>query len=132
MSAAEIAQRALAQIGVPFRLHGRCAGEALDCVGLIAVALGDIAQRCDVPMHYTLRGDFEDVVKQYFETVGLQKCNAPFADGDIVLVRAVPGQSHLMVRVEDGFVHAHAGLRKIVLTPGAALWPVTGAWRAKC
>jgi murein DD-endopeptidase / murein LD-carboxypeptidase len=133
MSAADdIARRALEQIGIPFRLHGRCAGEALDCVGLVAVALGDIAQRCAVPMNYTLRGDFEGVVEHYFKSVGMKTCTAPYADGDIVLVRAAPGQFHLMVRAHQGFVHAHAGLRKIVLTPGASLWPVTRAWRAIC
>jgi murein DD-endopeptidase / murein LD-carboxypeptidase len=132
MSAADIGRRALAQVGVPFRLHGRCAGEALDCVGLVAVALGEITGRCDVPMHYTLRGDFADVVDRYFESVGLKKCTEPFADGDIVLVCVAPKQSHLMVRADGGFVHAHAGLRKIVLTPGPPLWPVTGAWRATC
>ena len=38
-SGGDAAERALAQIGTPFRLHGRTAGVALDCVGLAAHAV---------------------------------------------------------------------------------------------
>jgi murein DD-endopeptidase / murein LD-carboxypeptidase len=128
MSGAQIAERAKAQLGVPFRLHGRLPGEALDCVGLVAVALGDLATQ-PVPIHYSLRGDFLELVARFFAHNTFQKCCAPFQDGDIVIVRAAPGQLHLIVCASDGFVHAHAGLRKIVFTPGAPLWPVLGHWR---
>jgi murein DD-endopeptidase / murein LD-carboxypeptidase len=121
-----IAQRALAQIGTPFRLHGRCAGEALDCVGLVAVAIN--VQEA-TPFNYSLRGDFEYDVIRFFNAANFHKCCAAFLDGDIVLVEASPRQLHLMVAAKDGFVHAHAGLRKITFTPGPPLWPVIGQWR---
>jgi murein DD-endopeptidase / murein LD-carboxypeptidase len=126
MRGAEIAQRAMAQIGTPFRLHGRCAGMALDCVGLVAVA---IDTEHAIPFNYTLRGNFENDVIHFFDVAGFQKCCAAFLDGDIVLVMAGPRQFHLMIAVQDGFVHADAGLRKITLTPGPPTWPVIGQWR---
>jgi murein DD-endopeptidase / murein LD-carboxypeptidase len=123
-----IAQRALAQIGTPFRLHGRCADEALDCVGLVALAI-NVQQA--TPFYYSLRGDFEYDVIRFFDAANFHKCCAAFLDGDIVLVEASPRQLHLMVAAKNGFVHAHAGLRKITFTPGPPLWPVIGQWRLK-
>ncbi|WP_317617053.1 hypothetical protein [Sphingobium sp. SCG-1] len=49
--------------------------------------------------------------------------------GDVVLVRAGAVQFHLMLKVPGGFVHAHAGLRRVVEMPGEPLWPVVGVWR---
>lgn len=49
--------------------------------------------------------------------------------GDIVLVRAGPGQMHLMIAVPDGHVHAHAGLGAVVDMPGALPWPELARWR---
>jgi murein DD-endopeptidase / murein LD-carboxypeptidase len=115
-------------LGVPFRLHGRLPGEALDCVGLVAVALGDIATQ-PVPIHYSLRGDFLELVAGFFTQKIFQECGAAFQDGDIVAVRTAPSQLHLIICASDGFVHAHAGLRKIVFTSGSPLWPVLGHWR---
>lgn len=121
-----IAKRALAQVGTPFRLHGRCAGTALDCVGLVAVAI-NVQQ--PTPFDYSIRGDFERDVIQFFDAAKFTKCCAAFLDGDIVLVEAAPRQHHLMIAAKNGFVHAHAGLRKIVHTPGEPAWPVIGQWR---
>lgn len=38
-------------------------------------------------------------------------------------------QLHLMIGTRDGIVHAHAGLGRVVLTPGPSPWPLLGAWR---
>jgi hypothetical protein len=51
--------------------------------------------------------------------------------GDILLVQAGPGQHHLVVLVENGFVHADAGLGRVVERPGAVIWPVLAAWRIR-
>jgi hypothetical protein len=40
-------------------------------------------------------------------------------------------QLHLGVRTADGFVHAHAGLRRVVETPGMPEWPLVGAYRRR-
>jgi hypothetical protein len=49
--------------------------------------------------------------------------------GDLLLVRPGAGQLHLMIRTHAGAVHADAALRRVVERPGAAPWPLVGAWR---
>lgn len=50
--------------------------------------------------------------------------------GDVLLVRPGPAQVHLLVCARDGrFVHAHAGLRRVVAMPGPHGWPVLRHWR---
>ena len=64
--------------------------------------------------------------------VGGRTCPVSPADaraGDVLLVEAGPGQHHFLVLVEEGFVHADAGLGRVVETPGAVPWPVIAAWR---
>ena len=124
----DIAARALTQIGTPFRLHGRRPGEALDCVGLVGFA---IQANNPVPLDYSLRGNFEPQVTAFFAAAGFEQCSTAFLDGDIVAVQAAPRQLHLMISARNGFVHAHAGLSKIVLTPGLPVWKVIGHWRIK-
>ena len=51
--------------------------------------------------------------------------------GDLALVRPGPLQLHLMIVTPGGHVHAHAGLGRVVETPGASPWPVIGHWRAE-
>ena len=49
--------------------------------------------------------------------------------GDLLLIAAGPGQLHLAVWTGAGIVQAHAGLRRVVETPG---WPgeaVAGVFR---
>src|SRR3546814_11269985 len=48
--------------------------------------------------------------------------------GDIVLVQAGVRQFHVMVFTGEGFIHAHAGLRRVVAMPGESPWPVIGVW----
>ena len=121
-------ERARAMIGVPFRLHGRSVA-GLDCVGLAAVALGRVASP-DVPCAYGLRSGDVARVEAWLRAAGLRPVEAGLP-GDLVLVRPGPLQLHLMVATGAGFVHAHAGLRRVVEMPGASPWPVIGWWRAE-
>jgi hypothetical protein len=45
----------------------------------------------------------------------------------------VPGsdQVHLAVRTGEGFVHAHAGIRRVVETPGIPEWPLVAVYRRR-
>jgi hypothetical protein len=124
----KVAARARALVGVRFRPQGRSADHGLDCVGLAALAAG-VPERL-VPADYRLRSVAGDGVEMlHFEgrarPVAVEQAEA----GDVLLVRYTPGQHHLLVLVEGGFVHAHAGLGRVVETPGTVAWPRIAAWR---
>lgn len=118
-----IADAARALIGVRFRLHGRDPATGLDCVGLAAAAAGVAA-----PTGYALRGGDPERIARACRAAGF----APAEDmrpGDLLLLRPGPGQLHLAVKTEAGFVHADAGLRRIVERPGRPEWEVMQIWR---
>lgn len=125
---ARIAAAARALVGTPFRFRGR-SERGVDCVGLAALAAERAGHGGRAPDHYGLRGGTVPQFEAWLRAAGLRLVDRAEA-GDLVLVRAGPGQCHLMVRVEGGFVHAHAGLRRVVEMPGEAPWPVLGIWRA--
>lgn len=125
VTASAIAARALLRVGVPFRLKGRNAA-GLDCIGLVADAIGV----ADVPVDYSLRGDYAGRVERYFADAGFGPVSGSPIPGDIVLVRTAPQQLHLMVAVLGGFVHAHAGLGRVVLTPAPSPYPIITIWRS--
>lgn len=128
MSAGErIAARARDLVGVRFRPQGRDRGCGLDCVGLAAAAAG--VSPAQAPSGYALRGGALAAIEERLAALGLRRATAP-APGDIVVVAAGPAQFHLIVLTEDGFVHADAGLRRVVERPGPPPWPVLGRWRA--
>ncbi|MHA6769956.1 peptidoglycan endopeptidase [Sphingobium ummariense] len=126
--AATVVAAARALVGVRFRLHGRSAATGLDCVGLAAVALERAGHGGAVPTRYGLRLSRTAPVEQWLREAGLR----PVEDagpGDLALVRPGPMQLHLMIVVPGGFVHAHAGLGRVVEMPGGSPWPVLGWWR---
>ena len=122
-----VAAAARAAVGVTYRLHGRDVAQGVDCVGLVALALaGGGARMGVVPTGYALRGGDPEAVAaaldEWFARGGGR------ADGDVLLFASGPGQLHLAVRAGGGLVHADAGLRRVVLRPGIAPWPLLGAW----
>lgn len=123
MSGAEIVAAARALVGAPFRLHGR-GRDGIDCVGLAAVATGR-----EPPCAYGLRSGDGARAEMWLRAAGLRAV-AEGAAGDVVLVRPGPMQLHLMIATDTGFVHANAGLGRVVETPGPSPWPVIGWWRA--
>jgi hypothetical protein len=48
-----------------------------------------------------------------------------------MLLEAGARQLHLAVRTSHGFVHAHAGIRRVVETPGMPEWPMIGVYRMR-
>jgi murein DD-endopeptidase / murein LD-carboxypeptidase len=121
----EIAARAIHCLRTPFRLYGRTPGIALDCVGLAGFA----ARLDDLPSEYTLRGKFIGKISAYMEQYAHCLCHGSLSSGDIVLVGCGPRQQHLMVKVSNGWVHAHAGLGRVVHMAGPSPWPVLAGWR---
>ena len=120
----DFAERARALVGTRFRPQGRDS-DGLDCVGVLLAAF-DIPST-GVPRNYQLRGrrkrELIERLSREFRKVRQLK------PGDVMLMEPAADQLHLGIRTVDGFVHAHAGLRRVVETPGMPEWPVTGFYR---
>ena len=124
-----IAERALSQVGTAFRKNGRLPDVGLDCVGLVGHALASD----NIPNYYSLRGDHMARIEDYFRRnfcFALTPSDA-VVSGDIAAVCCAPAQVHLLVRTDQGWVHAHAGLRRVVITPDPLPWPMLSIWRYK-
>lgn len=123
MTDAEIVAAARACVGARFRLHGRSVARGLDCVGVVALAYG----LAGVPAGYAMRGGDRQAIVAAIEA---HRLHATTNDrpGDLLLLGAGPFQHHLAVRTSGGFVHADAGLRRVVETPGEPCWPLFGRW----
>jgi hypothetical protein len=125
-----IARRATELVGTPFRLHGRKCEGGLDCVGVLAEALACAGHTFRIPCDYTLRGEYVERISAFFDracfrTLGHQR---PVA-GDILLCQPAERQLHFAIVATHGIIHAHAGLRRVVLTPHPVPWPIIGQWR---
>jgi cell wall-associated NlpC family hydrolase len=120
----DYAERARALVGTRFRPQGRGAG-GLDCVGLVLATFGLAGDRA--PGNYRLRGHREADAKRCLEQSFRRVCK--LAAGDVMLMQVAADQLHLAVRTNAGFVHAHAGIGRIVETPGMPEWPLLGIYR---
>lgn len=126
LTPARFAAAAEALVGAPFRLGGRDPATGLDCVGLVACALGE----ADTPQGYGLRN--ADITRHlaFAARSGFVAQTGPIARGDLVLAQPGPAQHHLLIASgHRRFVHAHAGLRRVVLHQGPLPWPELLCWR---
>jgi len=127
---AALAAAAERLVGVPFRPYGRDPARGLDCVGLVAAALAAIGRPASPPCGYRLRQVRVDGLLDAARLSGLGEATGPVEPGDVLLVRAGPVQPHLVIAATAaGFVHAHAGLGRVVLAPPPLGWPVERRWR---
>jgi lipoprotein Spr len=121
------AERARLLVGTRFRPQGR-ADDALDCVGVV---LRTFELDASIPKNYRLRGDHRSELERgllkRFRRVAMQQLRP----GDVMLLRVAHEQLHLGVRTNCGFVHAHAGIGRVVETPGLPDWPVLGVYRKR-
>lgn len=130
MSAAgdRIAARARTLVGTRFRPQGRDPAFGLDCVGTAAAAAGIPPER--VRSDYAARG--QDVAEVAEALCDLGWRSVPVGEakpGDVIVCEAGPAQIHVVISTGTGFVHADAGLRRVVERPLPLPWPVFGAWR---
>ncbi|WP_226018174.1 peptidoglycan endopeptidase [Novosphingobium sp. FKTRR1] len=123
---AALAAAAHGLIGVRFRLHGRDPATGLDCVGLVAEAMRRAGFAPVVPIGYSLRSAEPDRLLPFARLSGLI---AEPRSPDILLVRVNAVQQHLLIATATGFIHAHAGIGRVVLMPGACPWPIARGWR---
>lgn len=123
------AERARALLGARFRAQGREAKTGLDCVGLAIVAFR--LQGEPIRRDYRLRGDYRRelmaAMLKYFRRVSRRRRRP----GDLLLMQIAPEQLHLAIQTPAGFVHADAGLGRVVETPGEPRWPVLAAFRRR-
>lgn len=116
--------------GTPFRLHGRNPETGLDCIGLAACALERAGAKSVAPTGYTLRNS--DIARYLAKVLpaGFAPVTGNVLRGDILLVRPGPSQHHLLVALgQNRYVHAHAGLNRVVIQTGLSGWPVLHHWR---
>lgn len=116
--------RARSLLGVPFRLHGRTPGTGVDCIGLVALACDRVTE---APTGYTLRTTQEVRWIAMLDGMGV-RIDQP-EPAALFLLRPGPAQLHLGLWTGTSLIHADAGVRRVVETPGPPRWPVIGIWR---
>ena len=122
-----IVAAARAMLGVRFRPQGRSRDAGLDCVGLVAVALG----ADEVPRDYALRGaGAPERIAATLSARSLRREDVA-RPGDVLVMAAAPAQTHLGIFTGAGLVHGDAGLRRVVERPGPMPWPVIQIWRLR-
>lgn len=125
---AAIVARARSAVGARFRPQGRTIERGLDCIGVVATAIGMEPDRA--PDDYHPGGGDPEGADRAFRVCGFARLAEDQVEaGDVLLVRSAPTQLHAVVLTRGGYIHAHAGLRRVVETPGAVPWPVISAWR---
>jgi cell wall-associated NlpC family hydrolase len=120
--------RARALVGTRFRAQGR-GPEGLDCVGVVLGVFAIPAQ--GLRTDYALRGDNLDELRGELRRQFRQISKSQLRPGDVMLLQAGEGQPHLGIRTAEGFVHAHAGIRRVVETPGLPELPLIGIYRKR-
>ncbi len=120
-------------IGTPFRLYGRDAATGIDCVGLVYNSLIAIGRKPDQLRGYRLRNKSIDTWLRQAEYSGLNRSRGRLSPGDIALISPGPMQQHLVIAdTKDWFIHAHAGLRRVVRQRGVATPEnIITKWRIK-
>lgn len=132
MTGPELARAAEALAGTPFRLHGRDPATGLDCVGLLAAALAVCGRPAPLPNGYAMRNLEAAPLLPDPGELGFAAASGRIVPGDVLLLRAGPGQLHIAIAAAGNrFVHAHAGLGKVVVQPGPPTGEVLQHWRLK-
>lgn len=119
------AASAEALIGAPFRLHGRSPDTGVDCVGLVDHALRALGVKPPPLPPYNMRNTAYEYAPRLAQLCGFEAARGNVIRGDLVAIRPGPGQLHLLVTSgRDSFVHAHAGLRRVVAMIGPIGSPI--------
>lgn len=131
MTGAVLAQAAEQFVGAPFRLHGRDPRTGLDCIGLLEAAFDSCGMSTKLPTGYSLRTGRWQGLELHAERLGFVPCKIPAKPGDVCLLQPSPVQMHFaIVSTTPGLmVEAHAGLRRVVISPLPDATTLAGLWR---
>ncbi|MFT4027599.1 MAG: hypothetical protein QM676_12470 [Novosphingobium sp.] len=130
MRGADLAAAAEALVGTRFRLHGRDPAGGLDCIGLFAAAMAGAGRAVAVPNGYAMRLRDIAAFRPLAAELGFAEAAGAVRPGDVLMFAVGPVQFHLAIAaVGGGFVHAHAGLRRVVTGPAGGDWRPAGHWR---
>jgi len=114
----QLAEASSQFIGVRFQLLGRDPTVGLDCIGLLACSLDAIGCKPILPKGYRLRNSDHLQWLECATRSGLTPVDGKMDVGDVLLVKPGPGQHHLVIAESAScFIHAHAGLRRVVRQP---------------
>lgn len=114
--------------GARFRPQGSDPATGLDCVGLVWAAYTAAGCVLERPRGYPLRGWSRDRVEAGLVHAGFVPIAGKRREGDVALIAYPAGQLHLAILGSASFVHAHAGLRRVVETPLDAIGEAA-CWR---
>jgi cell wall-associated NlpC family hydrolase len=127
-----LARAAEALAGVPFRLHGREPATGLDCIGLLGAAMVRAGRPISLPSGYSWR--LRDLTQWLPtpESCGFTDARGMVRSGDAVMLQPGPSQFHLAIAARDlRWVHAHAGLRRVVISAELPAGPIVAHWRLR-
>ncbi|MCC6926109.1 hypothetical protein [Novosphingobium sp.] len=130
MTPRRLAREAERLVGRPFRLHGRDLKGGVDCIGLFALAMARGGCPVAVPTGYPLRLSDLDRWLPDAASCGFGPAQLPYAPGDVVMLQAGPAQFHLAIADRTlGWIHAHAGLRRVVRDAEIPAGTLVHHWR---
>ena len=132
MTSLQLARKAGDLIGTPFRLHGREPETGLDCIGLLSAAMAAGNRPITLPTGYPLR--LRDLAQWLPDpaTLGFAEARGTFRPGDVVMLQPGAAQFHLAIADRTlGWVHAHAGLRRVVRDAALPLGTIAIHWRLR-
>ncbi|MFM5895188.1 MAG: hypothetical protein ACKOQM_12265 [Novosphingobium sp.] len=127
-----LAHAAEALAGVPFRLHGRDPATGVDCIGLLGAAMARAGRPMALPSGYPWR--LRDLAQWLPapEDCGFSEARGPVRPGDAIMLQPGPAQFHLAIAARDlRWVHAHAGLRRVVISAELPAGPIIAHWRLR-
>lgn len=125
-----LAKAASEFVGCPFRLRGRDPEIGFDCIGLLLAALERIGRPMPTLPRYHLRNSDWSNFASLLPIAGLHSCGDPVMPGDVHLLTPSPAQFHLAISgLGDDLIHAHAGLRRVAISPAPLPWPCRARWR---
>lgn len=116
-------------VGARFRPQGKDPATGLDCVGLVWAAYAEAGRWLVRPAAYPLRGWCLDRIEGAFAAAGFVRADDARRSGDVVLIAHPARQYHLGLIGPEVFIHAHAGLRRVVETPLDSCVRGAGRWR---